>query len=355
MKLHEVLAEPEFMIQCGLFSRRMHLQSPQCALPIKLCVFGLILLITLLWVLQLDLGRSASWFQGVSLKPRYRGSVGWNSNGIWHFRMDTTAPQFEGASALSGDASCPSGFYSMEELRPQIERPQEDSEGPGADGNPFISGIMTPVGFREKQEGLSRNGFNQYASDRISFHRSLGVDTRPPEWESKEADWENLFLESFYTIWSRSSRLIPKDIYTILCYSFKMHWAKVQQMSTVTHYQCDNCVPQWGMVHSPTYHLQCLAYFTCCFTQRNRTGGWCKYSRWVKAKIHWVFRYLVWKRLTIKQANKFHELRLKRRPKPYLETRISPEGGLFWLGTISNHTEHHSNSLATTQNTMAVP
>lgn len=183
MKLHEVLVEPEFVIQCGLFSRRMHLRSPQCALPIKLCIFGLTLLITLLWVLQLDLGgwRSANWLQGLSLKPRYRGSMGWNSSSIWHFRMDTIAPQFEGASALSGDASCPSGFYSMEELRPHIERPQEDPEGPGADGNPFISGIMTPVGLREKQEGFSRNGFNQFASDRISFHRTLGVDTRPPE------------------------------------------------------------------------------------------------------------------------------------------------------------------------------
>ncbi|XP_051735689.1 polypeptide N-acetylgalactosaminyltransferase 6-like isoform X2 [Ctenopharyngodon idella] len=161
----------------------MHLRSPQCALPIKLCIFGLTLLITLLWVLQLDLGgwRSANWLQGLSLKPRYRGSMGWNSSSIWHFRMDTIAPQFEGASALSGDASCPSGFYSMEELRPHIERPQEDPEGPGADGNPFISGIMTPVGLREKQEGFSRNGFNQFASDRISFHRTLGVDTRPPE------------------------------------------------------------------------------------------------------------------------------------------------------------------------------
>lgn len=95
--------------------------------------------------------------------------------------MDNTAPQFEGTSALSGDASCPPGFYSMEELRPHIERPQEDSEGPGADGNPFVSGILTPVELKEKQEGLSRNCFNQFASDHISFHRSLGVDTRPPE------------------------------------------------------------------------------------------------------------------------------------------------------------------------------
>lgn len=161
----------------------MRLRSPQHALLIKLSFLALALLIAILWVLQLDQEgwRSTSWYQEVSLKPRYRGSVGWNSSGIWHFRMDTTAQRFEEASALSGDASCPPGFYSMGELRPHIERPQEDPDGSGADGNPFITGIMTSLELREKQEGLSRNGFNQFASDRISFHRSLGVDTRPPE------------------------------------------------------------------------------------------------------------------------------------------------------------------------------
>ncbi|XP_016387118.1 polypeptide N-acetylgalactosaminyltransferase 6-like [Sinocyclocheilus rhinocerous] len=162
----------------------MSLRSPQCTLPIKLSILGLTLLITILWVLLLDLGgwRSASyWYQDLSLKPGYRGSVGRNYSSIWHFQMYTSIPPFERALALSGDARCPSGFYSMEELRPRIERPQEDPEGPGADGKPFVTGILTPAELREKQEGLSRNGFNQFASDRISFHRSLGVDTRPLE------------------------------------------------------------------------------------------------------------------------------------------------------------------------------
>uniref|UniRef100_A0A8C1ZE44 Glycosyltransferase 2-like domain-containing protein n=1 Tax=Cyprinus carpio TaxID=7962 RepID=A0A8C1ZE44_CYPCA len=126
--------------------------------------------------------RSASyWYQDLSLKPRYRGSVGRNFSGIWHIQTYTSIPPFERALALSGDARCPSGFYSMEELRPHIERPQEDPEGPGADGKPFVTGILTPAELREKQEGLSRSSFNQFASDRISLHRSLGVDTRPPE------------------------------------------------------------------------------------------------------------------------------------------------------------------------------
>lgn len=185
----------------GLFSSRMSLRSPQCTLPIKLSILGLTLLITVLWVLLLDLGgwRSASyWYQDLSLKPIYRGSASRNYSSIWHFQMYTSIPPFERALALSGDARCPSGFYSMEELRPHIERPQEDPEGPGADGKPFVTGILTPAELREKQEGLSRNGFNQFASDRISFHRSLGVDTRPPEWVPQEADWAKLFI--FYLL-----------------------------------------------------------------------------------------------------------------------------------------------------------
>ncbi|XP_043081314.1 polypeptide N-acetylgalactosaminyltransferase 6-like [Puntigrus tetrazona] len=162
----------------------MSLQSPQCTLPIKLSILGLTFLITILWVLLLDLAgwRFASYYyQDISLKPRYRGSVDGNYSSIWHIRTYTSIPPFERALALSGDARCPSGFYSTEELKPHIQRPLEDPEGPGADGKPFISGLLTPAELMEKQKGLSRNGFNQFASDRISFHRSLGVDTRPLE------------------------------------------------------------------------------------------------------------------------------------------------------------------------------
>lgn len=96
--------------------------------------------------------------------------------------MNITAPPLEEEIlALSEDASCPSAFYSPEDLKPHIERHREDPEGPGADGKPFITGMMSPAELSEKQEGLVKNGFNQYASDRISLHRSLGADTRPPE------------------------------------------------------------------------------------------------------------------------------------------------------------------------------
>lgn len=97
--------------------------------------------------------------------------------------MNIIAPLLEEeVLPLSENARCSSGFYSMEELKPYIQRPLEDPKGTGADGNPFIPGMMAPAELREKQEGSVKNGFNQYASDRISLHRSLGANTRPPEW-----------------------------------------------------------------------------------------------------------------------------------------------------------------------------
>lgn len=159
----------------------MRIKSLQCALPIKVSLLGLTLLISVLWVLQQDLRvwRSTRLLSGLSLKPQYSRNVVYNTN---NSQMNITAPRLEEEIvAFSEDASCPSGFYRPEDLKPHVERPLEDPKGPGADGNPFITGMMSPAELREKQEGLVKNGFNQYASDRISLHRSLGADTRPPE------------------------------------------------------------------------------------------------------------------------------------------------------------------------------
>ncbi|XP_065138441.2 polypeptide N-acetylgalactosaminyltransferase 6-like [Paramisgurnus dabryanus] len=159
----------------------MRIRSPTCALPVKLSFLGLTLLLSMLWALQQDPGvwRSTSFLKGLSLKPRNRSSEVWNPSSI---KMNITAPLMnKGILGLSEGVKCPSGFYSPEELKPHIERPLEDPKGPGADGDPFITGTMTPAELKEQQEGLVRNSFNQYASDRISIHRGLGADTRPPE------------------------------------------------------------------------------------------------------------------------------------------------------------------------------
>lgn len=79
------------------------------------------------------------------------------------------------------DVKCPSGFYTQAELKPHLPRPPQDPQGPGADGRAFVKDNMTPEEEKEKEEGMTRNCFNQFASDRISLSRSLGDDTRPPE------------------------------------------------------------------------------------------------------------------------------------------------------------------------------
>lgn len=81
----------------------------------------------------------------------------------------------------SGNSSCPPGFYSPAELWPHLKRPVQDPQSPGAEGRAFTPGQLSGQQLREKLDGMARNYFNQFASDRISVHRSLGPDTRPPE------------------------------------------------------------------------------------------------------------------------------------------------------------------------------
>uniref|UniRef100_A0A672ZC27 Polypeptide N-acetylgalactosaminyltransferase n=1 Tax=Sphaeramia orbicularis TaxID=375764 RepID=A0A672ZC27_9TELE len=79
------------------------------------------------------------------------------------------------------DVNCPPGFYTQAELKPHLERPPQDHNAPGADGRPFQKDNLTPEEQKEKEEGMNRHCFNQFASDRISLSRALGHDTRPPE------------------------------------------------------------------------------------------------------------------------------------------------------------------------------
>ncbi|CAL8368504.1 unnamed protein product [Lota lota] len=79
------------------------------------------------------------------------------------------------------DVRCPSGFYSQAELQPVLERPPQDPKGYGADGKVFVKDHMSKDEEKEKERGLARHCFNQFASDRISLSRSLGEDTRAAE------------------------------------------------------------------------------------------------------------------------------------------------------------------------------
>ncbi|XP_029910813.1 polypeptide N-acetylgalactosaminyltransferase 6-like [Myripristis murdjan] len=79
------------------------------------------------------------------------------------------------------DPSCPPGFYSKEELKPHLQRPRQNLRAPGANGKAFVSGTLSFAEHLEKEAGMAKNQFNQFASDRISLHRSLGSDSRHPD------------------------------------------------------------------------------------------------------------------------------------------------------------------------------
>lgn len=76
---------------------------------------------------------------------------------------------------------CLQGYYTAAELKPVLDRPPQDSNAPGASGKPFKVTYLSPEEQKEKERGETKHCFNAFASDRISLHRDLGPDTRPPE------------------------------------------------------------------------------------------------------------------------------------------------------------------------------
>ncbi|XP_047452966.1 polypeptide N-acetylgalactosaminyltransferase 6 [Mugil cephalus] len=151
--------------------------------PLKLVLFGGTLFMVVLVVLQRDVGSSSAgdpWLQGLVVKKdkvmiMVREAV--NNMG---FQIGAPQPPPEKEQPTQ-DINCPAGFYTKAELKPYLERPPQDPNGPGADGKGFQKDPLSPEEEKERQEGMTRNCFNQFASDRISLSRSLGEDTRPTE------------------------------------------------------------------------------------------------------------------------------------------------------------------------------
>ncbi|XP_053264691.1 polypeptide N-acetylgalactosaminyltransferase 3 isoform X2 [Podarcis raffonei] len=81
----------------------------------------------------------------------------------------------------AGQKRCLPGSYTAAELTPHLDRPPQDSNAPGASGKPFKTVNLSPAEKEEKERGDEKHCFNAFASDRISLHRDLGPDTRPPE------------------------------------------------------------------------------------------------------------------------------------------------------------------------------
>uniref|UniRef100_A0A8C5R8V0 Polypeptide N-acetylgalactosaminyltransferase n=1 Tax=Leptobrachium leishanense TaxID=445787 RepID=A0A8C5R8V0_9ANUR len=93
-------------------------------------------------------------------------------------KMQIIAPERQ---TDDGKRQCLPGYYTAAELKPFMERPLQDPNSPGASGKAYNPGKLTPEEEEERERGDKKHCFNAFVSDRISLHRDLGPDTRPPE------------------------------------------------------------------------------------------------------------------------------------------------------------------------------
>ncbi|XP_078057371.1 polypeptide N-acetylgalactosaminyltransferase 6-like [Mustelus asterias] len=154
--------------------------------PVKLAMVGIIFVI-FIFILQRDIVKRSpkddSWFKDLSgSKDRMLGIMfGAVSN------IRDSMPKFQiiapdrGEELVDDSKSCLSGFYTGAELKIFLPRPPEDPNAPGADAKAFHTDNLSPEQQEEKTRGFDKHCFNAFASDRISLHRTLGPDTRPPE------------------------------------------------------------------------------------------------------------------------------------------------------------------------------
>ncbi|XP_020645080.3 polypeptide N-acetylgalactosaminyltransferase 3 [Pogona vitticeps] len=94
-------------------------------------------------------------------------------------KMQIKAPIRQTQNA--GEKRCLPGSYTAAELTPHLDRPPQDPNAPGAFGKAFRTVNLNAEEQKEKDLGEEKHCFNAFASDRISLHRDLGPDTRPPE------------------------------------------------------------------------------------------------------------------------------------------------------------------------------
>lgn len=151
--------------------------------PLKLAVLGGTFFMVTLVVLQRDVGSASTgdpWFQDLAdRKDRVMVMV---RDAVQNMGFQIGPPQPPVVEqGPTEDPNCLSGLYTHVDLKPHLERPPQDPKAFGADGKAFQKERMSPEEEKEKEEGMKRHCFNQFASDRISLSRSLGEDTRPPE------------------------------------------------------------------------------------------------------------------------------------------------------------------------------
>lgn len=156
--------------------------------PVKLALVSVIFMI-FVFILQRDVVKQSpedeSWFKDLSgRKDRMLGIMFGAVNNIRDSmpKFQIIAPD-RGQEIVDNTKNCLPGFYTAAELKTFLPRPPEDPNAPGVDAKAFHTDNLSPEQQKEKERGFEKHCFNAYASDRISFHRSLGPDTRPPEYD----------------------------------------------------------------------------------------------------------------------------------------------------------------------------
>ncbi|XP_051865526.1 polypeptide N-acetylgalactosaminyltransferase 6-like isoform X2 [Pristis pectinata] len=154
--------------------------------PVKLAMVSIIFVI-FLFILQRDVVKQSpkdeSWLKDLTgRKDRMLGIMFGAVNNIRDSmpKFQIIAPD-RGQEVVDDSSNCLPGFYTAAELKTFLPRPPEDPNAPGADAKAFHTDNLSPEQQKEKERGFEKHCFNAYASDRISLHRSLGPDTRPPE------------------------------------------------------------------------------------------------------------------------------------------------------------------------------
>ncbi|NP_001167507.1 UDP-N-acetyl-alpha-D-galactosamine:polypeptide N-acetylgalactosaminyltransferase 6 (GalNAc-T6) isoform X1 [Xenopus laevis] len=152
--------------------------------PLKLAMVGVVFVI-FVFMMHKDVGNGAKddpWIKNIVVKKdqmldMMMGAVNNLRDSMPKLQI---MPPGQDVAPVEVIKSCLPGYYTPAELKPFMERPPQDQNSPGADGKGFKKDSWTKEETKEKEKGFDKHCFNAYASDRISLHRALGPDTRPP-------------------------------------------------------------------------------------------------------------------------------------------------------------------------------
>ncbi|XP_075708049.1 polypeptide N-acetylgalactosaminyltransferase 6 [Rhinoderma darwinii] len=153
--------------------------------PLKLAMVGVVFVI-FVFIMHKDVGDGSKddpWLKNIverkdQVLDMMMGAVNNIRDSMPKLQINAPVQQEEPERKVK---SCLPGYYTPAELKSFMDRPPEDPNSPGADGKPFKKEKWSPEETKQKDDGFTKHCFNAYASDKISLHRSLGPDSRPPE------------------------------------------------------------------------------------------------------------------------------------------------------------------------------